>query len=225
MIFKKYKTPQRNEKFKRELIKMRGHQCEYCKNTKWFEEEIKLELHHIDGDHANCELTNLQLLCPNCHSYTENYCLTEMSKNVLKISDEEFIFALKTNKSIRQALFSLGISDTGANYKRARQIIKQYNLNIEIQSKGEKESNRCIDCGISISDRATRCNQCEAKTRKTFVVDRKVLKELIRNKPFTQIGGMFGVSDNTIRKWCDKYNLPRTVSQIKEYSDEQWEKI
>ena len=26
--------------------------------------------------------------------------------------------------------------------------------------------------------------------------------------PFTQIGKMFGVTDNTIRKWCKKYNLP-----------------
>ena len=48
---------------------------------------------------------------------------------------------------------------------------------------------------------------------------------MIRNTPFTRIGEQFGVSDNTIRKWCDFYNLPRKVSEIKKYTDEEWDKI
>ena len=56
-------------------------------------------------------------------------------------------------------------------------------------------------------------------------VSREELKNLIRNKPFTQIGKQYNVSDNTIRKWCDKLNLPRKVSDIKQYSDEDWTKI
>ena len=35
--------------------------------------EIALELHHIDGDTTNNELSNLQYLCPNCHALTKNY--------------------------------------------------------------------------------------------------------------------------------------------------------
>jgi transposase len=58
-----------------------------------------------------------------------------------------------------------------------------------------------------------------------MLVTREELKQLIRTTPFTQIGKQFGVSDNTIRKWCDKYNLPRKVSEIKKYSDEDWSKI
>jgi 5-methylcytosine-specific restriction endonuclease McrA len=34
---------------------------------------INLEVHHIDGDRTNNSLENLQLLCPNCHSYTTNF--------------------------------------------------------------------------------------------------------------------------------------------------------
>ena len=34
---------------------------------------VKLELHHIDGNHKNNTLKNCLLLCPNCHSLTENY--------------------------------------------------------------------------------------------------------------------------------------------------------
>lgn len=55
--------------------------------------------------------------------------------------------------------------------------------------------------------------------------DREQLKQLIRNQPFTFIGKIYGVKDNTIRKWCDKYNLPRTKTQINQYTDEQWKEV
>lgn len=35
--------------------------------------EPPLHVHHIDGDATNNSEDNLQLLCPNCHSLTENY--------------------------------------------------------------------------------------------------------------------------------------------------------
>ena len=56
-------------------------------------------------------------------------------------------------------------------------------------------------------------------------ITREELKRLIRTVPFTQIGIMFGVSDNAIRKWCDKYNLPKKSTEIKEYSEDEWRNI
>ncbi len=35
--------------------------------------KIPLQVHHIDGDSLNNIESNLQLLCPNCHSLTENF--------------------------------------------------------------------------------------------------------------------------------------------------------
>ena len=55
--------------------------------------------------------------------------------------------------------------------------------------------------------------------------NREELKELIRSVPFTHIGKKFGVSDNTIRKWCDYYDLPRRTMDIKKYTDEEWNQI
>lgn len=86
--------------------------------------------------------------------------------------------------------------------------------------------NYCIDCGIEITSTSTRCKKCAGKQMQTNKpVSRTELKNLIKNKPFKQIAKQFNVSDNTIRKWCDFYNLPRKVSDIKKYSDEQWEKV
>ena len=63
------------------------------------------------------------------------------------------------------------------------------------------------------------------KSIKLPPISREDLKHLIRTTPFLTIGKQFGVSDNAIRKWCDKYKLPRKVSEIKKYTDEEWEDI
>lgn len=34
---------------------------------------VPLELNHIDGDHTNNTVSNIELICPNCHSLTSNF--------------------------------------------------------------------------------------------------------------------------------------------------------
>ena len=46
--------------------------CERCGLKEWLNEPIPLELHHINGNHYDNSLSNLQILCPNCHSLTYN---------------------------------------------------------------------------------------------------------------------------------------------------------
>ncbi len=52
---------------------IKEHKCEGCGLTAWKGKPIPLELHHKDGNHNNNELNNLELLCPNCHAFTDNY--------------------------------------------------------------------------------------------------------------------------------------------------------
>lgn len=62
-------------KLKNRLLKEKflESKCNCCNNTEWMNKPISLELHHKDGDSQNNSLNNLELLCPNCHAFTDNY--------------------------------------------------------------------------------------------------------------------------------------------------------
>ena len=49
------------------------HMCYSCGRSRWEGQIIPLELDHINGDHSDNSLSNIRLLCPNCHAQTSNY--------------------------------------------------------------------------------------------------------------------------------------------------------
>ena len=107
------------------LADLRGHKCECCGLSEWLGQEINLEVHHINGDRTDNTLENLQLLCPNCHSYTPTFA---KKRDKREKSEEEFVNALMASKSIHQALILLDLTPSGGNYTRARRLIEDYNI-------------------------------------------------------------------------------------------------
>lgn len=89
-------------------------------------------------------------------------------------------------------------------------------------NKRAKKHNYCVDCGCEISLKSTRCNTCASKHKNSFKVkpedrpSKEELFELIKTNHFTTIGEMYGVKDNTIRKWCKNYGLPSTKKELRE---------
>ena len=47
--------------------------CEQCGLSSWNGHSLVVQVHHIDGNKHNNKLSNLQMLCPNCHSITDTY--------------------------------------------------------------------------------------------------------------------------------------------------------
>lgn len=52
---------------------LKPHRCECCGLEEWMGQPIPLELHHKDGNRHHNELENYELLCPNCHAFTDSY--------------------------------------------------------------------------------------------------------------------------------------------------------
>jgi len=97
--------------------------CSECSIDYWNKKLITLELDHIDGCNNNCKITNLRLLCPNCHSQTSTFRGKGINNGLKKVSDEKLVESLRTSKNIRRALIGVGLSPRGANYARARALL------------------------------------------------------------------------------------------------------
>ena len=98
----------------------------------------------------------------------------------------------------------------------------------DINNPNKKPVLYCSICGKEIQKDATSglCLTCfNKKTKENAIknsrITREDLKNKIRNLPFTTIAKEYNVSDNAIRKQCDKFNLPRNKNVIKLYSDEE----
>ena len=111
------------------------------------------------------------------------------------------------------------------------------NCNQQLETTGAKNPQRkifakkyyCKDCGKEVSYKSIRCKECQSIYQtiplEKMPITREQLKNMIRTMSFVSIGQKFKCSDNAIRKWCIKFNLPSKKSQIKKYSDEEWTKI
>ena len=217
IFIKGYKS---RETLRKNLIVLRGHKCEYCGLDSWNNLPISLQVHHKDGDSLNNLLDNLELLCPNCHAQTENYC--GKNKASIGINEEEFVEALRTSKNIHQALVKIGKVD-GNWYPKARELMEKYDI---VFATPEIEKRVCPNCGKPIARYSANCLECaHLKLRVSERPSREELKGLIRTKSFCSIAREYNVSDNAIRKWCKAEKLPYRVSEIKSYSDEEWGKI
>lgn len=70
--------------------KILKNKCYKCNRTKWLGQNIPLELHHIDGDRFNNNLSNIIVLCPNCHTISTDYDDRKVKKSKCRICKKRF---------------------------------------------------------------------------------------------------------------------------------------
>ena len=162
--------------------------CECCKNTHWLDEPIKLELHHKNGDNTDNRFENLEILCPNCHSYTDNYRGKNLNKS-------------KKNK-LKKEIYLL-------NKDNLPKAIKEKPIKPK-KEKPLKEPKYCLHCGKETEGSNKYCDticyrESNSKNRPTVFELIEVMKTYKNN--YSAVGRHYNVSDNAIRKWIKIYKI------------------
>ena len=190
-------------KLKLRLLKnqIKKHQCESCSLTKWKDQDIPLELHHVDGNKFNNALENLELLCPNCHAFTKNYRQQKNKKRQPELKEKDIIKALKSSHSRHQAMLKLGLSVGSGNYDKFDKVIKEQYI---IFAPKIIQRDRSIPTNPNWRHEP-KISQRKVKDRPT----KEELEKMVWSKPTTQIAKQFGVSDNAIAKWCEIYSIKK----------------
>lgn len=72
---------------KRRMIKegLIENKCQKCgQGDVWNGEPLTLQLHHMNGNRKDHQKSNLQILCPNCHSQTSTFAGRRKGESCLK---------------------------------------------------------------------------------------------------------------------------------------------
>ncbi len=196
---------------------LKERKCEICGYT-----EV-IELHHINGDPTDNRIENLQILCPNCHSKTENYRAKNKPKGrnhdipenlaidgeELRIRNEAKLLAKRRKIGIREAEELINSSPNKS--------INDFNINrIKLENK------ICPICNKEFHPKFVEqkfcCPECVAKFYSKCPSKEDLIEICyMENGCLTRIGAYFGVTDNAVRKWCKKYDLPTHTSELKQY--------
>lgn len=202
-----------SNKLRERLIQygVKKNQCENpkCGITEWCGEPITLELHHINGNHYDNRLENIVLLCPNCHSQTSNFRGRNSSDFLNKRLSEIAIEESKT-----------GMENLLKYEEERKEQIKLNKIKYSVIRKTEKKKvvyKTCEECGKEFVGKGKKfCSvECFNKYRqKEDIYDKdKILEESKTVKSICELGRLYNLTDNGMRKILIRFNI---LNEVKE---------
>ena len=190
------------QRLKERATYVMGNQCACCGYNKCIQ---ALEFHHLNPEEKDFSFG----ANPN-RSWQDTR--NELQKCILVCAN--------CHREIHYGLIDNSLLESSFNENRAKEIDQL------VDNVKAHKIYYCKICGAEVWRGNEYCFECAAKARrKAERPTREELKQLIRTTPFTRIGQQFGVTDNAIRKWCKAEDLPSKATEIKQYTNEEWELI
>ena len=164
---------------------------------------------------------------PNHHRAMSNGIVYEhilIAEKILgrELKDEEVVHHKDLCRTNNQA-DNLMIFATSADH--ARFHTHKFNKLIKLHDgtyicKEDSTLYKCPICGQPKSITSQHCFHCNNKIQSKNIPTKETLKELLLLRNFTQIGKIFNVTDNAVRKWCKKYQLPYLTKELQTLTDD-----
>lgn len=242
-IFTENSTYQRS-RLKDKLIefKIKENKCEICGNTHWLEQPIPLQIHHINGINNDNRVENLQILCPNCHALTDNYCGKNINIESIQTDNNETKIEHEPKQTIdfeesflKEKLYSAEFKnfddlakELGISRKTLQKICRKKGLpgsktEMGLISKQKLQPVVCKHCGKIFRPARADANYCSiACFRKannqpeegTIIPKDILLLESLKHKSMLSLAKTFGFKD--IRYQCKNHKLPTSIQELQQ---------
>ena len=156
---------------------LKSYKCECCGNSEWMGNPIPLQTHHINGNNTDNRISNLQLLCPNCHAATDNYCGKNKKKSS-KDSNHLSVCKMCENVFVGKGIFCSKECMNEYNKKRYKLYTNGVNKEKLIDSFLRNKTFSSVGNEFGVSDKTISkwCKKFELPSTA------KEMKEFIKNK-------------------------------------------
>lgn len=162
---------------------LKEHKCEKCGIGEiWNGEPLVLQVHHIDGNHTNNRVSNILILCPNCHSQTDNFG----SRNKYKYKEGES----RRSKRMREKPMQQKTRHPTAYCVDCGKELSRWS------------SKRCWKCDAQFRGAKKR------PSRKEFL--RFFTSNGGRTVSIAEIARKYNVSGTSIYRWAEDFGIPIT---------------
>lgn len=225
--------PISSDPLKKRLFKegLKRRTCERCNRSEWLDEPMPLELHHVDGNHLNNTIDNLQVLCRNCHGLADNHKgAGKRRKKATRVSRAKYIETILTCPNAYEVCKTLGLTAKGRNYDTIYGIMAKEGLSFKTIE--EKEQPRDLNGLHSVIEMIPRPMSAEGKARrrahepriygtrkeaalarrKTKWPTQEELQRLVWEKPVEMLAVEYGVKGNAIRHWAKRLGVALSPS-------------
>ena len=211
------------------LVEYKGGKCERCGYDKCID---ALEFHHLNPDEKDfgvscgdtrsleklkAEADKCIMVCANCHReiHAEERERKILERDEKKIENEITFFnnsaknkRLQSRKLIKEKLILSEIVNDIDKKIPKKDIAKKYNVSAKViktfLKKNGVEYNEAINKNV---------------TRKISIED--FIDKFRIYGSFTKVGKHYGVSDNAIKKWCERNGLPWRKKELVEYIEKK----
>lgn len=93
-------------------------------------------------------------------------------------------------------------------YPNGYNILKGGQLYRPKTNKTNKKCKKCEKCGKEVSNNSILCLDCYKLDKAKNIPSKEILEDLLKeHNNYTKISKIFNVSPNTVKKWCNKYEL------------------
>lgn len=207
------------------LVEYKGGKCEICGYNKCID---ALEFHHLNpeekdfglscGDTRSLERLKVEadkciMVCANCHREIHAKEREEKQRKKEEIEEKRKILFYENNpilednykKKLSKEKLNLEyiLKDIDTNTPK-RKIAEKYGVSVKIIKNFLKKNGIVYDETLN-----------KSITSKIEVDD--FVKQYKKYGAFTKLSEHYGVSDNAIRKWCCRKNIPWRKNEIEEF--------
>lgn len=135
-----------NTKIRENAIEEHGRDCDVCGETK-----DDIEIHHIDGDPTNNQLSNLAPVCNDCHNDIHSGELNEWAERILPRDERtrrvNYLMGPKTQKRLETIMWvndfdteKEAIIHAVAEYENIYSILEQYSTDLPSESVEQRRN-------------------------------------------------------------------------------------